>query len=642
MKKIVFLLLLLVISYGTIAQTVSFESSPSLYPEDEELAEEDIEWGYLSVPENWQDPQSETIRIATALLRNTSSDKAAKAVVHVPGGPGGSGVSSIWFWIDHPLRAEYDIVLFDVRGTGFSEPRLCPDLGDQILKILATNQSADQDERQKVEAAISCKDQLLKEGRDITAYHSTSVARDINALRKQLGYTNWHVYGVSYGTYMAQKYADDFPDECSSLILDSSVSDISQYYSGNTSGYMTSLNKLFELCKNDENCSAAYPNLEAIYYQVISDLDTNPITVDVDLPVLESGKFTYNVEDFKVTIQQALYEEMLIELVPLLIYEFHHRNTDVLSSLVAAFSGGLSLDYGVYYCVSCSEALPFNSFFEYQNDASKYQKLQGGIAFYKSDFKVCEAWNGTDTDSLNIAKDFETLRERSIPILILSGGFDPITPFKNGKELMEKYNGSHLANAPNLGHAPGFSSPGQQIVADFLAEPGDVPQIVTLKAEQEVQFVNDVNLNSGIIKLGESIGQPNFLFLSPLLVAIIIMLSFILAYLIKLFKRRRKLLNDRIIRALVLLSSIVGVGCFIALLMAIVEVANENFFILAFGLPASFNSIFVSISIFLILVLLSLIYLAFNFKKIQDRSILFTVIFSNMLLGAYLLYWNII
>ncbi|MCB0642419.1 MAG: hypothetical protein KDC44_12300, partial [Phaeodactylibacter sp.] len=59
------------------------------------------------------------------------------------------------YWLQHPLRSDHDIILLDTRGTGFSEPRLCPDFGQSILQVLAKDQSAEQDELEKAQLAMA-------------------------------------------------------------------------------------------------------------------------------------------------------------------------------------------------------------------------------------------------------------------------------------------------------------------------------------------------------------------------------------------------------------------------------------------------------------------------------------------------------
>jgi len=274
-----------------------------------------ITYGYLQVPEVWGATNSKIVQVGVAILENSAGLDNADAMVFLQGGPGASGVESAGIWIDHPLRAKNNIVLLDIRGTGVSKPRLCPDLGMKFMAILAKDQTVKEDEEQKTNAALSCKQDLIARGINTDAYNSLSVANDLNALKKALNYKNWNVYGISYGTYMAQVYANSFPEDVKTLILDSAISDISDYYTENTSNYVSSLSKVFDKCKNDPECNAQYPDLETVFYNTIKDLEKNPLSVPVSKSVLASREFIFNAEDFKIAIQQALYDKQFIALI---------------------------------------------------------------------------------------------------------------------------------------------------------------------------------------------------------------------------------------------------------------------------------------------------------------------------------------
>ena len=131
--------------------------------------------------------------------------------------------------MDHPLRKSHDIILVDLRGTGFSEPKLCPDLGKKFFEILSKNQSEEQDVKDKVKVSLECRQDMINQGLDLNSYNSTSVANDLHALKNVLKIQKWNVYGVSYGTYISQNYAKIFPDDVQTLTLDSSIPNISEY-----------------------------------------------------------------------------------------------------------------------------------------------------------------------------------------------------------------------------------------------------------------------------------------------------------------------------------------------------------------------------------------------------------------------------
>jgi len=78
-----------------------------------------------------------------------------------------------WF---EPFLADHDFIMFDQRGTGYSEPTLdCPEISDLAYETLDQNLSADDSNRLNVEAAVKCHDRLAKQGVDLAAYTSATI-----------------------------------------------------------------------------------------------------------------------------------------------------------------------------------------------------------------------------------------------------------------------------------------------------------------------------------------------------------------------------------------------------------------------------------------------------------------------------------
>jgi pimeloyl-ACP methyl ester carboxylesterase len=596
----------------------------------------------MHVPENWEAPDSNMIKVAVIVLKSLSEQEKSDPVVFIQGGPGADAISRLRLWDTHPLRNDHDIVIFDPRGTGFSEPRLCPDLGKKIFRILAKDQSEQKDEDDKAAAALICKQEMLNRNINVYAYNSWSMARDLHSIMAALNYNKWNVYGVSYGTHVAQVYASLFPEDISSLVLDSFIPDITNYYVENTTNYVTGLEKVFSYCENDPACAASYPDLENIYYETIADLKKNPITVEVGEEMVDSGKFTYNAEDFKVAIQQALYQKQLIEIIPLLISEFHNRNEAALSNLVEAFSALLDMDYGVYFSVTCNEAIPNNQYDAYLRDAKQYSRLSGGISFYKSDFIVCDRWNQERPDSSTVSAKLVDLRNATFPVLLFSGEYDPITPPQTAEVTEEKFAEYQYIHGYSHGHIPGFTENGKQLAQKFIENPTQMLNSDSYKNQQQVSFASGVQMNAGIAEMGSSLNERDIIFLAPLLIALILMMIFIITYTIKSIKNRYSTLADRIIRALGVVLSITGLIGVVLLILAISEVMNQNYYILAFGLPSEFNYIFDILQVFTVLLIITFLFFIVKIKKLKNRSVIFSLLFSNIVLVTYLLYWNVI
>lgn len=617
-----------------------YKKSSSFFPDVQEINKENIQWGYFTVPENWQNLTHNKVKLAIAILKKTSKKGKGEAVLMIEGGPGAGAIESIWKWLDHPLRENHDIILMDIRGTGFSEPHLCPELGKTFLKILAKNQEPTTDEKEKLEAALACQQDIIAKGIDINSYDSNAISNDIHALKEYLNFKNWDIYGVSYGTYTAQIYAQLFPNDIKSLILDSPISNINEYYALNTSNYIKSLEKVFKACKEDPNCNLNYPDLEKIYYKTVEDLETKPITVFIDENIVSTGTFTYNSEDFKIAIHQSLYRRELIEVLPLLIYQFHEGNKAVLSSLVSSFSGALTLDYGMYYCVTCNEAIPDNSIQFYNNDVIKQKKLHKGLSFYKSDLIVCNQWNKRIH---RIVKKVDLKQKSKTPTLILSGRFDPITPSNKAKYLLKYFEKGQFIEGKSYGHALSFSRTGFNVVNNFISSPNNKVNIEqTNFNKSKIKFANSVYVNAGVSSVSMSLNSFDFFFFIPLCIAILVLIISIFAYSRSLFINNEVNISNKIIKAFLLFSCILALVILTTLYVGINKTAFENFYILAFGLPQDYAFVFKLLMAFVaILIIITILFLS-RIKYLEDRSSLFTVLFSNILIIIYFLHWGIL
>lgn len=637
-SKVIFLLLIMVSSFlfaqkgeYTITKTKPFFDFESLKDD------QSLEWGYLSVPENWIAPSSK-IKIAFVVLKK-KKQSTQKPLLYIEGGPGQSGIGAFKYFRDHPLRAYSDIILVDARGVGNSLPRLCPELGTEIFKILASNESAAADEKNRLFATMSCKNELIRKGIDPANYSSINIANDLHALKTALHYDTWNVLGVSYGTYISQVYANSFHEDFNKMILDSTVDNISEYYNKINDHYVKELNLFFAKCKQNPAVNKKFPNLEKTYYKVIEDLTKNPLTVSVPKDFLEKGSFTFNSEDFKIVVHQALYAKGLIEVLPVIITLFHERDAKTLSSIVGVFSGVFkALDFGTYYSMVLNDALPYNSLKYYDEDAANYPGLKGGLSFYRADFLVNNQWNNKPVAQNTL----DYVKMSKIPTMIIGGEFDPITPVSNAQSLAGLLN-AKLIIFKNEGHALLFGKEGSDLINNFINDKksGNLSstQIIT---SPELNFMTDIHINSGVAKLAMLLfGGFDILKVAPLILAYGILLVAIIFFSVSIWRKRNV---DKLIMktfyAILIINCIIGTVLMAGLIYAIVYSNNTNFFICAFGIPEKFINLFYLLKVHMILSGLSFILFLVNYRQLTYKIIVISVLFSFVLILSYFYYWG--
>jgi len=181
----------------------------------------------LEVPFEHDTPGKGTFTLP--LIRRPAEDPDARigSLVINPGGPGGSGVSWVRFASDRlpqSVRARFDIIGFDPRGVGGSDPAV--DCTDNLDSFVALDLSPDTPaERQEIiDTSQALVDACMKQSGDILAYIDTrSVARDMELLREALGDDKLSYVGFSYGTFLGAVYAGLFPDRVRALVLDGAI-----------------------------------------------------------------------------------------------------------------------------------------------------------------------------------------------------------------------------------------------------------------------------------------------------------------------------------------------------------------------------------------------------------------------------------
>ncbi|MFJ3797183.1 alpha/beta hydrolase [Streptomyces sp. NPDC090088] len=182
----------------------------------------------LKVPLDWAKPDGETIGLA--LIRAQASGGSGRRIGSLLfnfGGPGGSGVSTMPYYATtvSALRERYDLVSWDPRGVGASEGIRCrSDKAIQAAEpIDATPDTPAEETAYFQDAADFGKGCQKAAGQLIAHVSTTDTARDMDLMRRVLGDSKMHYFGISYGTELGGVYAHLFPKNVGRLILDAVV-----------------------------------------------------------------------------------------------------------------------------------------------------------------------------------------------------------------------------------------------------------------------------------------------------------------------------------------------------------------------------------------------------------------------------------
>ncbi len=217
--------------------------------------------GWMTVPENRAITNGRTLRLAVAVLP-AKGPYRTRPLVYLDGGPGAAtldGAMQDWtVTYARQLQTGRDIVFFDQRGTGRSTPSLaCPE-------VEQTDTASTGDSRPRptsTQAAIwACHDRLASNV-DFASYTSAESAADVIDLMSAMGYSNYDLYGVSYGTRLALTVLRTDKARVHSVVLDSTVPPQVSVDLAVPADFQRSLDLLARDCKAEPSCASTYPDL---------------------------------------------------------------------------------------------------------------------------------------------------------------------------------------------------------------------------------------------------------------------------------------------------------------------------------------------------------------------------------------------
>ncbi|WGL52838.1 alpha/beta hydrolase [Nocardioides sp. BP30] len=213
----------------------------------------------LTVPLDYRHPAGATIKLAVLKVPAADAGERIGSLVVNPGGPGGSGVdyaADAGQSFRAPIRDHYDIVGFDPRGVGRSDPIDC--VSDaQLDAIVAEDPAPSTPAEVRSYAQLN---QVMADGcakSPLVAHISTvDAARDIDVLRAALGENKLAYFGASYGTKLGTTYADLFPTRVGRFVLDGAIDptlDTEQLSVEQAAGFETALRSYVNSCVSASN-----------------------------------------------------------------------------------------------------------------------------------------------------------------------------------------------------------------------------------------------------------------------------------------------------------------------------------------------------------------------------------------------------
>lgn len=408
--------------------------------------------GTFEVPENPEDPGGTTIVLAVAVLPATTRSQSADPLFFITGGPGQSALDSFV-----TARAAFgrinrnrDIVLVDQRGTGSSNKQSCPvSEGMDPLQF---------DPARHRELLAACFEEMTGDPR----LYTTSVAiRDLDLVRAALGYERINVYGISYGSRVAQAYARRYPDRVRTVILDGIVPMQLALGPGISVDAQRALDLIFERCAADSECNGRFPSLADSFSRLQSQLRAAPVQLVLADPMTgELAEHSFTEDYFRSVVRMFSYAPETVALLPLLIEHAAHTGDFVPLAAQAVMVNkqlGEAIAIGMHNAVVCTEDVPYIA------DVDGLEATYLGASTLDALRVACEIW-----PEGMIEADFKTAWTGDIPTLLLSGEVDPVTPPENGDIVMRGLSDAVHVIGPGQGHGMYMRGCVPLLMEDFI------------------------------------------------------------------------------------------------------------------------------------------------------------------------------
>ncbi len=419
-----------------------------------------VQCARLSVPENYeqQGPDDVWIDLLIVRLPATAAQVQDDPVLAIAGGPG-QAASRSFLRLDRAfaqLARRRDIYLVDQRGTGQSNPQPCA-VEEAHLPL------AEPDPTQLASLARAC----LQDFNGDPRYYTTEVAvRDLEQVRQALGVSRWNLYGVSYGTRVAQTYMRRYPDAVRTAVLDGVLPADVSLGPQIAIHSQAALDALIRQCDQASPCRERFPKLERDITELLDRLEAEP--VEVRYESLRDGSWQtlrFTRAHLVNVIRMALYNSDVLSVLPPMIDSAARDNNLVaLARLAQRLDISDDIALGMHNSVVCTEDAPFYP----QIDAEEGEGTYMGPGFLAGLKAMCEPWPRGE-----IGEQFKAPLKSDIPTLLLSGGRDPITPPDYGDQLMKTLSNARHLVVPERGHQVGLLGCVPDIIARFVisAEP---------------------------------------------------------------------------------------------------------------------------------------------------------------------------
>ena len=332
----------------------------------------------------------------------------------------------------------------DQRGTGQSNGLDCPQGGIRNADLQAVLDAILLFDLGDVAA---CRDQLSTRA-DLSQYTTPIAMDDLDEVRSALGYGRINLYGGSYGTRAAQVYLREHPQSTRAVVLRGVAPMPLRIPQDMTEGSEEALSELFADCRRTPRCRQAFRAPARELSSLLERLEAVPAAVSVEDPRShQQVTITFTRDHLAETLRLMLYDADSASLIPAYLHAAAGGDFTLLAQEAATSSAKMAarLRLGMFLSVVCAEDAPFLSPAE--------ELIPEGPLFSRrrqsNVLSACSLWPRGE-----LPAGYKRNVSSEVPVLLISGAVDPITPAFGGAKVARHLPHSLHLVLPAMGHAP--------------------------------------------------------------------------------------------------------------------------------------------------------------------------------------------
>ena len=367
--------------------------------------------GSIEVPENPARPQGRRLQVSVAVAPAKNEGALADPIVVLMGGPGEAAIAEAGYYARQfgALLDDRDLLLIDQRGSGRSNALTCrlysPEAPARSLRDIFP-----------ADLAKECA-QRLQQHADLTQYTFAHFARDLEHVRRTLGYGRLNLFAGSYGTRAAQVYLRMYPESVRTAYLGSVVPiDVATPLTFAKTTELV-LSSTFDACAAEAGCKSAFPNLRAEFEGVLAKLRANAVRVE-----LQGQPAQLHAGRVVEWLRSRLYRPGAAAEIPWLIHQAYAGDWSPIVEGVLANARGAddALSLGLLLAITCSEDVVF---------MREDEIARATLGTYAADFRArqqqaaCEHW-----PRASLPPDYRQPVRSSTPTMFVSGDLDAASP----------------------------------------------------------------------------------------------------------------------------------------------------------------------------------------------------------------------